>query len=268
MTDRALYVMPLPGADAGKYSHWQIYLLASEDLSILNLLDSDEPEEACRIARRNFAARPIAVFTDAALDASGCSSISELPVWARQLRLEFAIEEGSCAWLKTLPMGVGRDLFFQGNGAVMKWRHDVVAPNAAFSIKVWGSLRSQPLDCEVKLFVAGTEPPCFRAELTTVASAQVSSPTAKRFALTLRPEPDYLVPLFADAFAVPAVPLLEVADPAAVSEREVRETDLAALGMALGATGLMPLDPSGGSIRVEGPLYDLEARIETLDVPG
>jgi hypothetical protein len=268
MTDPDLYVIPLPGADPAKYSHGQIYLLASEDLNILNLLDSDDPAEACRIARRNFADRTIAVLTDAALGAVGCSAISDLSVWARQLRLEFAIEEGSCAWLKALPMGPGRDLFFQGTGAVMKWRRDIIAAKSAFAVTVRGSLRSQPLDCEVRLFVVGTEPPCLRAALITGSSAQDARGGTKRFELTLSYEPDYLVPLFEDAFEVSAVPRLEVADTAAVPEGAPTDTDLAALGVALGATGLIRLDSRGGSVRVEGTLYDLEARIRILDKSG
>jgi hypothetical protein len=261
MANVELYVISIPGADPRKWSHGSIHLLATEDMNVLHLVDTDDPRRACRIAQQNFPDFDIVVFSDNALDGPGCRVTHDLPVWARRWRLEFAIAEGSCAQLGLLPMGPGRDLFFQGLGAFVKWRNEIAAMKTDFVVSVRGSLRSEFVDSEAEISIGGGEPPQVRADVTHRSAAEREGRHGKRFGLVIGQKPDYLVPLFEQAFELPGIPLLRLLDESIVQEDLITEVDLGALGLAIGALAVTAHDSNAGRMRLESELYDLEARV-------
>jgi hypothetical protein len=256
MASRDLVVVPIPGANREKYAHSNIFLLATEDAAVLNLFDSDDAEKTARVAREHFPDRNILVFADQDVSISGCTVISELPIWARRWRLEFAIEEGEADWLRSLPMGTGRDLFFQGLGAMHKWKELVAAKGTSLAVRVSGTFESDSIDSDARLSLVEMQPMRMRAELTD-RRARTSSGT-RQFELELIEEPDYLIPLFEQAFDLPAVPRLHRVD-ASREQDLITGEDLAVLGMATGVIALTPQHPKRAHVRLQAARYDLQA---------
>ena len=51
MPEAKLFLLPVPDVDRDRYRHDVIHLIATEDLSVLNLLDNDDPAAACEVVR-------------------------------------------------------------------------------------------------------------------------------------------------------------------------------------------------------------------------
>jgi hypothetical protein len=81
------------------------------------------------------------------------------------------------------------------------------------------------------------------------------------FRLTIGHEPNYLVPLFKQAFELPAVPSLQRLGEASESDEHITEEDLALSVWRWVRQALVPRDPQGGSMQLQSALYDLEARV-------
>jgi len=237
-------------------------MIATEDMKVLNLIDTDDAREACRIAQRNFPDFETVVFSEDVLEGFECRVTRDLPGWARRWRLEFAIDEGSYEPLRQLPMGPGRDLFFQGLGALVKWRDQIAARKSDFVVFVRGTLQSDSINSEARLSIGSAGLPRVRADVThrATTSTNAAACQSRSFDLVIRHEPNYLVRLFEQAFELPGVPSCRRID----GESElVAATDLGVLGMAIGALAIGAHDPRAGRTRLESALYDLEARISS-----
>ena len=251
-----LLAIPIPGVDREKFGRRDVYLLATEDLDVLHYVLTDDPVQACRYAKKNFSDFDIVVFTDKPFEEAGCRITRDLPFWAGRVRIDVAIAEGECEWLKKLPNGVGRDLFFQGVGAFVQSQEEIVALNTNFVAEVSGTLESEPIDCEVKLLIR-MDPPQIRATL-----AYGRGGNSKSFDLSIGQEPRYLVPLFEEAFDLSAVPRLEPTDAPGTS---ITNADLGALGHGIGSVMQTQSHRTGGVVRAENPGYDLKARVREFD---
>jgi hypothetical protein len=259
MENTELFVIPIPGANPAKYLHREIYLLVREDLSVLNLVDTDDPHQACRVAKVNFPDFHVVILTNAA-EPLDCDVVHDLPVWARRWRVDFAIEEGDCDWLKQLPIGQGRNLFFQGVAAFLKWQDEIAAMQADFVAQVTGRLQSRQIHCDVRMSVTGGARPRVHADASYRPTGDSAAPQSKSFDLTIGNEPNYLVPLFDRAFDLQAVPRLDVTGPA----ESITNEDLGTLGMTIASLALTPKEPEGARMQLEGAHYDLQVHVRRV----
>src|SRR5262249_41823639 len=108
--------------------------------------------------------------------------------------------------------------------------------------------------------IHGEEPPQISAAVRHHRSTRTKS-----FDVTIGQEPQYLIPLFEQAFDLPAVPRLDRTDAGTGRDAPISNAELGAFGHALGSAMQTRSDPVGGRVRAENPLYELEAGVRRLD---
>jgi|HubBroStandDraft_6_1064221.scaffolds.fasta_scaffold217266_1 hypothetical protein len=248
MPEAKLFLLPVPDVDRDRYRHDVIHLIATEDLSVLNLLDNDDPAAACEVVRDQLPGyRPQVLVEGGHATGLDCEVTSAPPLWAKRLRAEFAISEGREPSLAALPNTLERDRFFEGLGALLLQWDALLALGRAFEVSASGALKDEAFDCAMAVALDAD-----RKGLAVRLEA--ASAPLRRLRIRLEDAPAGLVRSLAMAFQLPYVPVLEF-DGAPLSP-----TELMALSAAFGALAALPLDPSGAGLELSNAAMHVTAQ--------